>query len=264
MKTQQIDLAHFIQLYWFAPPVALWRAVEARAVARQSYQSPLLDFGCGHGRFALAVFGQGAVYVGCDLLHFQLAEARRVGAHQILLAADGHRLPYPDGAFASVFSNSVLEHIPQPLPVLTELGRVLRPGGRLIITAPSDHLHEFLTADDAAYRAEIDRRLQHFHYHTPAEWANLLQQAGLQPIDHHYYMTPAATRAWDRLNQQFGIGRRSLFSLLVSPRFRFLGYQKLLARWLPAWLDSRLRPWYEQQVASGQVGGGLLLVAARP
>ncbi len=266
ISTQQTDLTYFLEFYWFAPPVALWRAVEARAVARLCYRAPLLDFGCGHGRFATAVFGRrGAVAVGCDLLAFQLADAGQSGTYQRVHRADGHRLPYPDGAFATGFANSVLEHIPDPAPVLAELGRVLRPQGRLVATVPSDRFHDYLDAasSDPVDRAEVDRRLQHHHYHTPAEWADLLARAGLRLVEHRYYMSPEATAAWQRLNRQFGIGRRSLFSLLVSPRFRFLGYQSLLARWLPRWLDGRLRPFYHQVVPEGGDGGGLLWVALR-
>lgn len=266
IPTRQTDLKYFLRLYWFAPPVALWRAVEARTVARQRYATPMLDFGCGHGRFAAAVFGAGrSITAGCDLLAFQLADAHRVGAYQSVQLADGHHLPYPDGSFATVFSNSVLEHIPNPLPVLCELGRVLGSQGRLIVTVPSDRFHDYLGGNGASegYRAEIDRRLHHFHYHTPLQWAASMDQAGLQLVEHQYYMSPEATAVWDRLNRQFGVGRRSWFSILASPRFRALGYQVLLARWLPRWLDGRLRPCYAQDLPAGMPGGGLLLIAKR-
>ena len=76
-------------------------------------------------------------------------------------------------------------------------------------------------------------------------------------------MAPAATAFWDRMNQKYGVGRRSIFSILVSPRLRRLGYQRLLARLLPRLLDRRLRPYYDLDLAPGQTGAGLLLVAER-
>ncbi len=273
---QSTDLLQtFLELYWFAPPVALWRAVEARAVARHRFCAPMLDFGCGHGRFAAAIFGTDRpIEVGCDLLHFQLAVARDGGAYQVVARADGHHLSYPDGAFATVFSNSVLEHIPDPVPVLAEIARVLQPGGRLIITVPSDRFHDYLATSRwhrargqlglaAAYEAAIDQRLQHYHYHTPNEWARLFHEAGLALVGENYYMAPAVAAEWDRLNQQYGIGHRSPFSILVSPRLRRLGYQRLMARFLPRLLDRRLRPFYEMNLQPGEAGAGLLLVAER-
>jgi SAM-dependent methyltransferase len=268
-------LQAFLKLYWFAPPVALWRAVEARAVTRQHFYAPTLDFGCGHGRFGVAIFGPNRVITaGCDLLHRQLTAARNGGAYQIVARADGHHLPHSSSTFATVLSNSVLEHIPNPIPVLTEIARVLQVGGRVIITVPSDRFHNYLTASQkhratgqlglaAAYDAAIDQQLQHYHYHTPNEWARLFQATGLELIYVNYYMAPAATAAWDRMNQRYGVGRRSLFSILVSPRLRRLGYQHLIAWLLPRLLDRRLRPYYQMDLAPGETGAGLLLVAEK-
>ncbi len=276
IPTQSIDLLQsFLELYWFAPPVALWRAVEARAVTRQHFHAPMLDLGCGHGRFAVVIFGAGrSVAAGCDLLRAQLTAAHDGGAYRTVALADGRRLPHASRAFASVLANSVLEHIPHPLPVLREVARVLQPGGRLIITVPSDRFHNYLPTYQkhratgqlglaAAYNAAVDQQFQHYHYHTPNEWARMFQVAELELVHEAYYMTSAATEAWDRMNQRYGIGRRSFFSALVSPRLRQLGYQRLVARTLPRILDRRLRPYYELDVAPGETGAGLLLVAEK-
>jgi SAM-dependent methyltransferase len=235
----------------------------------------MLDFGCGHGRFAGAIFGTSrAIAAGCDLLFFQLAIARDSDVYRTVTLADGHRLPYPTGAFATVFSNSVLEHIPAPAPVLSEIARVLQPGGRLVTTVPSDRFHDYLAISQkyrargqrglaAAYNAAVDQQLQHYHYHTTNEWARLFYDAGLQLASHVYYMAPAAAALWDRMNNRYGVNRRSYFSILVSPRLRRLGYQRLVARLLPRLLDKRLRPYYEMDLAPGETGAGLLLVAEK-
>lgn len=274
--TQSTDLLRtFLELYWFAPPVALWRAVEARAVARQRFYAPLLDFGCGDGCFAGAIFGpKRPIAAGCDLLYAHLGAARDGGAYRTVSLADGHHLPYPADAFATVFSNSVLEHIPNPSPVLSEIARVLQPAGRFVITVPSDRFHDYLAISQkhrargqaglaAAYNAAIDQQLQHYHYHTTNEWARLFYEAGLELVYETYYMAPAAAALWDRMNHRYGISRRSCFSVLVSPRLRRLGYQRLVACLLPRLLEKRLRPYYELDLAPGETGAGLLLVAEK-
>jgi ubiquinone/menaquinone biosynthesis C-methylase UbiE len=276
IPTRRTDLLRsFLQLYWFAPPVALWRAVEARAVSQQHFYSPMLDLGCGHGRFAVVVFGANqSIATGCDLLHDQLIAANTGGAYRTVALGDGHHLPYASRAFATALCNSVLEHIPDPSPVLREVARVVKIGGRIIITAPSDRFHQYLPTSQkhrfagqlgmaAAYNAAVDQQLQHYHYHTPNEWARLLKTSGLELVQETYYMAAETTAVWDRMNQRLGIGRRSAFSILVSPRLRQLGYQRLVARFMPRLLDQRLRSFYEMDVAPGETGAGLLLVAEK-
>ena len=262
-------LLAFLRQYWFAPPVALWRAVEARTVARHPLRPPILDLGCGHGRFAtVALARYRPLAAGCDLLHHQLRVARQTGSYRTLAQADGHHLPYADATFATVLSNSVLEHIPDPSPVLVQAARVLQKGGQLVITVPSDHFHAHLAgprapAQAAAHQAAVDRQFAHYHYHTPDEWGRLFRRAGMDLVTYVYYMPPPSAALWDRMNRRYGIGRRSFFSLLTSPRLRPLGYQALIARWLPRLLERRLRPYYEMDPAPGETGAGLLLVAAR-
>ena len=260
----------FLRCYWFAPPVALWRAIEARALSVLEFPLPLLDFGCGDGLFTQVVFGQSNGLYGCDIAPRELPAARDsvVYRHGVQFA-DGHHLPYRDGAFGTVYSNSVIEHIPDPQNVLPELARVLRPDGLLVLTVPSDQFRRLLdgvarAADKQAaerYARGVDALLAHYHYHTADEWRVLLAGVGVRLIYASYYVAPEAVRMWDRMNQQIGIGRRSLFNLLASPRLRRLGYQKVMARVVHRYLLPRLRPYYD--APARDCGGGMLVVGEK-
>ncbi len=269
-------LTELLTTYWFAPPVALWRAVELRVAAEEQYERPLLDLGCGDGLIAQVLFGtEGYVDVGFDPWAEQLRRAARSGAYRHLDLANGHRLPYADGVFATIFSNSVLEHIPEVQPVLHEAGRVLQPGGRLIFTVPSDAFRCLLdgyarriAAGDApgaeAYAAAVDAQLEHHHYHTPAEWSDLLAAAGMTMVKARYYIPEKVERLWDRMNVRYGIGQqRTAWGLLVSPRLRSLGYHAILRRIIVHRLSRRWRSYYEMDILPGEKGGGLLIVAQR-
>lgn len=275
--TQTRDyLAELLTMYWFAPPVALWRAVELRVAAEERYERPMLDLGCGDGLIGQVLFGaRGHVDIGFDPWLEQLRQAARSGVYRRVDLADGHCLPYADGTFATVFSNSVLEHIPDVRPVVHEVGRVLQDGGRFIFTVPSDAFRVLLDGyirlvEDGdergaeAYASFVDHWLEHHHYYTPEEWGNMLAVAGMKVIKTRYYIPERVERLWDRMNGRYGVvRRRSAWGILASPRLRPLGYQALLRRLVVRNLGRRWRSYYEMDVSPGEKGGGLLVVARR-
>jgi arsenite methyltransferase len=63
--------------------------------------------------------------------------------------ADGLALPLPDGSVDVVFTNMYLHHIPEPLAAIRELARILRPGGRLVITDMDAHPYAWLKEEMA-------------------------------------------------------------------------------------------------------------------
>ncbi len=269
-------LTEVLDAYWFAPPVALWRAIELRALDGFRYERPLLDLGCGDGLIGRVAFGpRGGADVGLDPWMDQLRQAAQLGVYGHLDQGIGRALPYADGYFCTVFSNSVLEHIPDVEPVLREAARVSRPGGRFIFTVPSDAFRQMLdgyvrrmdAGDDAgaeAYASAVDARLEHHHYRTRAEWKSLLSRSGMKLLKAEYYMPKEVTRFWDRMNIRYGVGRRlSAWRVLVSPRLRVLGYQRILRRIVVKELGRRWRPYYEANVQPETRGSGLLIVAQR-
>ena len=94
---------------------------------------------CGSGPLFAALRDRGAIVTGFDSSAGMLEQARqRLGADADLQVADiGGPLPYPDGAFDDVIAALVLHYLQDWGPALTELRRVLKPGGRLIVVV--DH-----------------------------------------------------------------------------------------------------------------------------
>jgi SAM-dependent methyltransferase len=90
----------------------------------------VLDAGAGEGRFR-RLFSQ-AQYVGVDLaVGDVLWDYSSLDVNADLLA-----LPFRDRAFDLVVNTQVLEHVREPKVILLEIFRVLKPGGRLLLTAP--------------------------------------------------------------------------------------------------------------------------------
>lgn len=95
----------------------------------------VVDLGCGQGDFLDACRTAGREAQGFDLLERWAAHCRDRG----LRAAQGNVLegiPLADASVDVVFAQSVLEHV-EPTRFLTEIARVLRPGGRAILSAPT-------------------------------------------------------------------------------------------------------------------------------
>ena len=96
----------------------------------------VLDAGCGSGPLFAALRDRGAIVTGFDQSAKMLEIARRrLGDGADLRVADlGRPLPFPDGAFDDVIASLVLHYLQDWTAPLAELRRVLRPGGRLIVS----------------------------------------------------------------------------------------------------------------------------------
>jgi SAM-dependent methyltransferase len=99
----------------------------------------ILDAGCGSGSLFAELRDRGAVVTGIDVSPGMLEVARRrLGDGADLQVADlRDPLPFPDSAFDDVIASLVLHYLEDWAPTLAELRRVLRTGGRLIVSV--DH-----------------------------------------------------------------------------------------------------------------------------
>lgn len=96
----------------------------------------ILDAGCGAGPLSEALRARGAVVTGFDSSPAMVALARRrLGEHADLRVADLSRpLPFDDGVFDDVVVSLVLHYLKDWQAPLSELRRVLKPGGRLLLS----------------------------------------------------------------------------------------------------------------------------------
>lgn len=89
----------------------------------------LLDVGCGSQPYRR--YFQKQEYVGLDL---DTEANRQAGVADYFY--DGSCFPFPDASYDAVLCNQVLEHVFNPEEFLAEIRRVLKPGGRLLLTVP--------------------------------------------------------------------------------------------------------------------------------
>jgi len=156
----------------------------------------LLDLGCGFGRHAFEAARRGAGVVALDAGADEVAgvcatigamvaageldaDDTRAGA----VRGDALRLPFADDAFDRVIASEVLEHIENDVGAMTELARVLRPGGTMAVTVPrcgpefinwalSDEYHDVPGGHVRIYRRSTLRAR--------------LSSTGLEPVGSHH------------------------------------------------------------------------------
>jgi ubiquinone/menaquinone biosynthesis C-methylase UbiE len=147
--------------------------------------SSVLEVGCGSGGYALHL----AERVGCSLLGLdlnapgiqnanQLASTRGLNSRARFELCDASKtLPFEEATFDAAFSNDVLCHLRGRTGVLSEIFRILKPGGRMLF---SDALvvGGMISHEEIATRSSIG----FYVYSPPGENERLLEQAGFRDV----------------------------------------------------------------------------------
>ena len=182
-------------------PLAFERALEARIFSTLHFDRPVLDIGCGDGLFAKIVFRE-PVDTGIDPNVRELDRARELGAYHELIECFGDAVPKADGTYRTIFSNSVMEHIPDLEPVVEEAYRLLSPAGRMYVTVPTDRFEHFTAINrvlmalgferlSRRYRAFYNSFWRHYHCLSPAAWHDLMRGCGFELVASHTYDPPS-------------------------------------------------------------------------
>ncbi len=179
-----------------------------------------LEIGCGDGSLlaALAARGLGGTLDGVELSAEAAAQARARGipAARRIEVFDGVHVPAGDGAYDLAILSHVVEHVPEPAPLLREAARVAR---HVLVEVP---LEANRSAARPAVRAEA-ARIGHVHAFARDDVHALLAGAGLRilgeltdplPLAHHAFFA-ATPAAWARAAAKTAV-RRAVFR--ASPR----------------------------------------------
>ena len=184
----------------------LWREIEIALLTQkwQKYwQGKILDLGCGEGELAKELFfNKGESFVklewGLDNDKEMVKKAEKSGVYKQLIWGDAAKMSLKSRTVDLVFSNSVLEHIKDIDKVLKEIKRVLKPGGWLIATMPSNKLGEYL-GWGRLYAQWFNQKYHHYHLYSLKQWEELLRRAGLKLVDSYYYLDKPTIKQWHRL-----------------------------------------------------------------
>jgi SAM-dependent methyltransferase len=194
----------------------------------------VIDVGCGAGRHTFEAYRRGADVIGFDQNVADLNDVDEIlqamkdkgeapaSAKAQVVKGDALELPYADGTFDCVIASEILEHVPEDTQAISELVRVLKPGGSLAITVPrwlpekvcwmlSDEYHANEGGHIRIYKADALRdkvlahglRLTDTHHahalHAPYWW--LKCAVGTENSDHPAVTAYHKLLVWDMMSQ---------------------------------------------------------------
>ncbi|MDI6709863.1 MAG: methyltransferase domain-containing protein [Bacillota bacterium] len=163
-------------------PQTITRLEEIVAAHRPPPGARVLDVGCGTGVLTpllLAAVGEEGEVVGVDFAPAMLTVARAKGfdPRATFVEADVADLPFPDGHFDAVFCYSALPHFPDIPAALSEMRRVLVPGGNLTICHT-----ESREAINRLHREVVGRPVRDHLLPTAAELEATLSAGGFRDV----------------------------------------------------------------------------------
>jgi SAM-dependent methyltransferase len=169
--------------------IELWtrRAMLARLGALPAAPT-LIDVGCSTGYLLADLHAQlpDARLIGVDLVTAGLRKAHAHVPDALLLHADACALPLEDLCVDGVVSANLLEHVPDDEQALSEILRILRPGGRAVIVVP---------VNPGSYDC-YDRLLGHQRRYARGELARKARAAGLTVLEDIHLGAPLYPAFW--------------------------------------------------------------------
>ena len=200
MNPEEYERMHELETHywWFVGRRRIVQTLLQHTTPQLPSKAPrLVDIGCGTGANLPMLrdsVGPGGSVVGLDFSPLALAHARaELGNVQnlALLQGDAMRLPLRDASADCVTMMDVLEHLSDDKRALSEVARVLKPGGALVLSVPA-YQHLWSAHDEA---------LHHFRRYEKPELRARLREAGLRVDKLSFAMSlmPPAAYLWRHL-----------------------------------------------------------------
>ena len=132
----------------------MWESFFSEGVRDKAFSAACLqmgkiaaDIGAGTGFITEGLIRRGLQVIAVDQSEAMLAEIRRKFAHAEEIdyrVGQSENLPIPDEAVHYAFANMYLHHVDSPPEAIKEIVRILKPGGKLVITDLDEHTFAFL------------------------------------------------------------------------------------------------------------------------
>ncbi|QQR64187.1 class I SAM-dependent methyltransferase [Candidatus Roizmanbacteria bacterium] len=188
MKTKFVMLSHF--QHHPHPASKLFRTIELQNVykntKRMVFKQPSMDLGGGDGYLSSILFDSKFTYNLDNGEANDLHVAKRTKRYKKILIESAEKMSLRYESLNFIFSNSVIEHIPDNEAVLQEVARTLKKGGAFVFTSPSHNFKHYLWLSNVLERSGLgilgklylekrNKMLNHYHTYSHATWTKKLK-----------------------------------------------------------------------------------------
>jgi len=150
----------------------------------------IVDFGCGNGRVIqeMKKINSQAEYIGLDVSEMALKSAAAILPDcKFYKIEDGGNLPLENNFVDFVFSSEVIEHIYDIENAFLEISRILKPGGKLLLTTPYHGLSKNLLIVLFAFDKHFNPTGPHIRFFSKKMLFNFLEKYGFKIVKYGYY-----------------------------------------------------------------------------
>lgn len=142
--TFQQKLVFKLRLVFDFQTLTIYRNLEGLL---KSSKGKILDVGCGNSPFKHLLDSSMSQYFGLDIYDSLSFNYKR----DDITYFDGNQIPFEDNYFDSILCTEVLEHVQNPSVLVDEMRRVLKPGGKIILTVPFSARYHYIPHDYYRY-----------------------------------------------------------------------------------------------------------------
>ncbi len=216
--------------------------------------SKVIDIGAGQGRHSYEMFRRGADVIAFDQSESDMADVGEMfdammAEGQVPASAkaraevgDALRLPYADDSFDVVLMSEILEHIPTDDAAISEMARILKPGGRAAVTVPRYWPEKVCWALSDEYH-EVEGG--HVRIYKASELARKLRARGLEVTNTDHAHALHAPYWWLKC----AVGVENNDNVLVKGYHQLLVWDMMSKPWLTTRGEQLLNPLFGKSVA---------------
>lgn len=171
----------------------------------------VLDVGCNDGELGEALLKNGNDVYGCDFVKKNLKIAKKRGLKVKFVDLEKNKLPYPPNSFDVLILADVIEHVFDTDFLIQNCYKVLKPGGKLIVTTPN--------------LASLARRIMLLFGISPyVEYSLFLDCNGLPPVGHiRYFTIPTLIKLLTLNKYKILVVKADGLKMPFLPRIKFVG-----------------------------------------